>query len=748
MTKYTYIKLLLILLFFSLITHLIFGQPILFVENEVMVRFDSSAVIKTSVDNSDLVSGTPDLFLTPWAISQLNTKLDFFAPSTLPTITLKKVFTRLKTNDTISISRLGEEVKIPDFWATFILIIPDGESVLEICDSLNTFFPLVKYCHPNYLAELDSNDPLYPAQHSLHDAGLFSDAHINLEKAWEMETGKQFIRVGIFDQDLDWRHEDFGYDGLDPSSSRVVSGWDFESDMPLKSSLLSGGNHGTPSAGIIGAKRNNKIGIAGIAGGDSAQSGASLYGLIINWNVIPQTIALKDALEAIFTTSIESSSLEFGYGLHIMNLSWSIKTGSPLYAPEYIQSLSDAIHFANRNAVTVVASRGNIGTSDLVFPACFEDDWVLNVGGTGADGNYASLTSGSGFTASFGGNLDIAAPGDNPAIMTTISGGGYDDFGGTSAAAPHVSGVAALILSYLNNPSPSYSNLSPEDVEYLIQRSATDIVAGVSAIGYDEFTGHGRLNAGDALQLVQKDRRYLNHLGTRLFPNNKSILLEENNVPVYLTEPFSNDVGIDINRGDYIADVYQIKCVVNQNIIHTDSILGHWVRNSSSTPFGKYISDSLGNTIVPHEKIEIQSFNKDSANLVGYIYHLSDTMGTSLGWIPFDTSSLNNAIFEYSVLLENTLTGLEESRKLNIYPEVFPNPGKFFNTLEITLPQNGHLIIELFDFDGTKLRDVFNSEIGSGSYHFQTNINSLSNGVYFYRVYFDGEVYNKKFLKF
>src|SRR5690606_26139306 len=112
---------------------------------------------------------------------------------------------------------------------------------------------------------------------------------INVEPAWEYETGKSYVKVGVFDSGILWPHEDFALNDGSPSNT-FVEGWDFEPPAgPLVGSPEFGDStgHGTRCAGIIGALRNNNKGIAGIAGGhrttDSTEYGVKMYGLkIIN----------------------------------------------------------------------------------------------------------------------------------------------------------------------------------------------------------------------------------------------------------------------------------------------------------------------------------------------------------------------------------------------------------------------------------------------------------------------------------
>src|ERR1043165_7985059 len=137
---------------------------------------------------------------------------------------------------------------------------------------------------------------------------------------------------------------------------------------------------------------------------------------------------------------------------------------------------------------------GNDGDSEdpdnpqIELPARFDDDWVLAVGGTGMNGSWWGTDPNDEFIAAYGPGIDIAAPANDLIITTTkldtvnqSPWGSIGNENGTSSATAHASGVAALLLSYLNDSISAYKNLAPEDVEYILQRSAT-------YVGYDSAT--------------------------------------------------------------------------------------------------------------------------------------------------------------------------------------------------------------------------------------------------------------------
>jgi subtilisin family serine protease len=236
--------------------------------------------------------------------------------------------------------------------------------------------------------------------------------------------------------------------------------------------------HGTHVAGTIGATGNNSTGIVGV-----------------NWTI--QLMALKfvdasgmgsnaDAIEAInYATAMRSR----GINIKLTNNSWG---GAP-----FDQSLMTAIQNSGNAGMLFVASAGNSGQNNDVTPFYPASYNLPNVVAVAATDNNDQLASFSNYGAS---SVDVTAPGVN--ILSTVPATGfpgiadpsrYNYLSGTSQAAPHVSGTAALVWSL-------YPGVTYQEV-----RDA--IIAGVdpkSGLAGKVRSG-GRLNAFGALQRYDKD---------------------------------------------------------------------------------------------------------------------------------------------------------------------------------------------------------------------------------------------------
>ena len=638
-----------------------------------------------------------------------------------------------------------------------MLDFPIGMDITQVHSALKTIPNVVKYSEANSLVyqAAGANDPEYgTTQHSIHPFTIpYVDADINIEPAWDVisTAGVKTIRAGVFDSGLDWKHEDFG--GPSSAATKVVDGWDFESPAKLKALSMPDdvGGHGTACAGIIGALRNNSTGVAGIAGGDGTGStGVALYGMRIygssgGFTTAPgYTSVIQYYNDAIVMSAIDDPTKDYAFGLHISNHSYMANLS--LLTPGDDQLFVDAVHFANRAKVTLCASRGNAGYDKLVYPAIMDDDWVFNIGGTGIDGKWlhsvptgwynspANSVLSTSWNPSFGHDVDVAAPAELDLARTARGSGNYMNFSGTSSSAPHVAGVVGLLMSYLNEPTPDYKNLAPEDCEHIIQRTAVDDVTPHP--GYDQYIGHGLLDAGAALESVEWPKNAVRHFGTNsLSTFTKSQTLVSTGLTINLTEAYSNDQNKFFQAGTYIVDKYKVDATVNHTLGITETITDYWARPSSST----VLEDLSGTDLLPRQRVAINSCGTTSCSMTGYVYKVYDGVSNFFqGWWPFDvTTNLADAKFEYTLLTNdpNGTVGVNDVSNQNNTFVIFPNPSSDENTITFSNYRNENIIVNLYDMQGKLIKEVFSGSLNNGSnYSIKNNISNLSNGIYFYKV--------------
>jgi len=284
---------------------------------------------------------------------------------------------------------------------------------------------------------------------------------LRMASAWDISTGNSSIIVGVIDSGCDYEHPDL--------TGNIWSGigWDFVDNDNTPTDLW---KHGTAVTGIIGARTNNSIGVAGVAGGWSNMKGVSL-------------MILKDGNDEPLA-SLSALAVEWAadHGAHVLNISSTWVSGKP-GVPELAEAINDAI---NNHDVVVVCIPGNTGDDQMQFPGTLDD--VITVGATDQNDVRRSYSS-------YGFNLDVMAPSH---VYTTdirgaagyVSGDYNSDFQGTSAAAPHVAGLVGLIRSV--NPSLTWLQ-----VHSIINNSA-DKVAAMGGQNWTEQYGYGRINAYQA----------------------------------------------------------------------------------------------------------------------------------------------------------------------------------------------------------------------------------------------------------
>ncbi len=745
-----------------------------YIDKMVIVRFLRDAVITDNVDNTDIVYGRASTFLTSDAIAELNAQLSFDINNAY----FAKVFRRLTTSDTISISRLGFPVPIPDFWTSFVVILPETSVPFQVRSNLDVLqvseefenTSVVNYAHPNYVMLSDEecddidtsgqtanhvlqkedrlnnipNDPEYDlGQAALHPTTNYPAAHINMESAWNLETGKNFIKVGVIEGgSISWRHDDFNVDGSGTfEGSKVVGGWIYGPNIhPSDAPQSSGDGHPTRMAGVIGALRNNGTGIAGIAGGDldgENNSGVQLFTFSTDFSTAQDFSYTADA---IIEASLYNPDTGYGYGIHILNNSYSrtIDQFSTAYVPSLLR---DAVHIAFQNNVVFVASSGNEG-EDMVqrVPANYIDRWVLAIGASGDDGQYKDGNNGLPSSVSnYGENLDVIAPGVNEITTTTNHDNtATDSYGSTccsSSGVAHVSGVAGLLLSYHNDPATTFNWLAPEDVEYFIETTANDrTITPISnnAIGHDDYTGWGLLDAGAALQKLSECD--IQHYSAEMTISIAQL------VDSYVYRTLLNHLN-GVPAGNYFMDVYKITATIPHNsngqTITSDNI---WVLNSASNLLAN------AGQIPDYADIELVSYNNNEAVLEGYFYHIvASSIGQQMDmWIP--NLPDDKARLSYSLMTCNT-TAHSEVTIDNIEMKLYPNPTSETVTVEYSLREKEDVKIGILDNTGKEVNSIINNDCIEGQHTISIDIKTLPSGLYMIQLVSGQNTVARKFVK-
>jgi subtilisin family serine protease len=303
------------------------------------------------------------------------------------------------------------------------------------------------------------NDPLYPQQNE--------HRRLELEDAWDCATGDDSVVVAVSDSGVDARHPDFAGqiyvnpgeipgNGVDDDRNGLVDdvrGWDF---FAGDADPADENRHGTHVAGIVAARGDDGVGVAGVS-----------------WraSILPVRF-LNAAGQGSTEGGIDTIVYAARQGARVINASWG--GGAPSRA------LEDAIRFAfDRGALLVAAAGNDARDTDRApaYPADYELPGVLSVASSQADGVLSSFSNFGAFS------VDFAAPGSN--VLSTLPAGNWGRLSGTSMAAPMASGVAALVLA--RRPG----------------LSATDLRNALLNATYERAGYHGRLSTAGELSALR-----------------------------------------------------------------------------------------------------------------------------------------------------------------------------------------------------------------------------------------------------
>ncbi|MFA5444011.1 MAG: S8 family serine peptidase [Bacteroidales bacterium] len=282
--------------------------------------------------------------------------------------------------------------------------------------------------------------------------GQVAGSDINVYDAWSITTGDPGVIVAVIDGGVDFDHEDLkdnmwvnipefnGEPTVDDDNNGYVDdiyGYNFVS----QSQYVRAENHGTHVAGTIAAKNNNGIGVSGIAGGDgTTDSGVRLM-----------TCQIFDDYTQKNPDGAQAIKYAADNGAVICQNSWGFSDidylpQSSKEAIDYFVANAGIDEYGNQSGPMkggiVIFAAGN-DYSTVAFPASY--DAVFSVAAIGADYKRA-------YYSNYGEWVDVSATGGDAKkgwlIRSTLIDDTYGDLQGTSMACPHVSGVAALVVSH------------------------------------------------------------------------------------------------------------------------------------------------------------------------------------------------------------------------------------------------------------------------------------------------------------
>lgn len=352
-------------------------------------------------------------------------------------------------------AELGSFVKdtIPD---QNIVVIqrPTFEIQSHVIKSLSEN-PAVEIIEPNFIYRTRRlpNDPFLERLWGIKNSGQKDSDNVvgtvgldvNAEKAWDITTGSKDVVVAVIDTGIDYNHPDLkenlwtneaelnGQTGVDDDSNGIIDdiyGANFVTAAKPTGNPMDDQGHGSHCSGTIGAVGDDGKGIVGVA-----------------WNV--RLMGVK-FLSASGSGSLDGALKAIDYatkmGAKIMSNSWG--------GGGYSETLKQAIersHAANALFVAAAGNEASNNDSNPSYPSGYDIPNILTVAAVDNRGNIASFSN-------FGKTkVHVGAPGVN--VYSSLQGGGYDSWSGTSMATPHVSGMAVLLATH----EPNLSNVEMKE---------------------------------------------------------------------------------------------------------------------------------------------------------------------------------------------------------------------------------------------------------------------------------------------
>ncbi|MDW7731822.1 MAG: S8 family serine peptidase [Methanolobus sp.] len=332
--------------------------------------------------------------------------------------------------DAVLVESLGGEIKYQYHAIPAIAASVPGSAIIALKND-----PDVEYVELDTEVYIDEMPEVYPDENV-----PWGVARVEADKVYDTYSGSG-VKVAVIDTGIDYLHPDL--------IANYCGGYDF---VNVDTDPMDDKGHGTHVAGTIAAV-DDGAGVTGVA------PDAAIYAL-----------KALDSHGSGFVSDIDAA------------IDWAIANDMDVICMSLggstdFTSMRRICQKAYESDIVIVAAAGNGFGGNVSYPAAY--DQVIAVSATSVFDNYASFSN-------IGAEIELAAPGAS--IYSTSLGGEYESKSGTSMAAPHVSGVVALLLS-------ADSTLDPAEVREILDSTATDL----GDEGKDIYYGNGLVNASAAL---------------------------------------------------------------------------------------------------------------------------------------------------------------------------------------------------------------------------------------------------------
>ncbi|MFO1501841.1 MAG: S8 family peptidase [Verrucomicrobiota bacterium] len=353
--------------------------------------------------------------------------------------------------------------------AAELIPIPPAEQKVQLLTIRNALFDSgqFEYVEPDYLIQA----AVAPSDGAFQDGTIWALPAIQAPQAWDLTTGATNLIVAVIDSGLRATHQDLAGqlwtnpaeipgNGIDDDGDGYVDDVHGINALNDSGDVTDENSHGSHVAGIIGAAANNGGPMVGVA-----------------WQISLLPCKFMDSSGSGQTSdAIECINYAVAHGARILNCSWGNH--------DHSQALFDALATARNAGVLVVAAAGNDAWNNdaqPMYPANYDLDNIISVGALNRNDELAPLSNYGRTT------VDLAAPGIGIYSCGASTDTEYKFLDGTSMAAPHVTGVAALLLA-------KYPAMGVPELRLRLFTTTTPL----PALAGRTVTG-GRVNARQAL---------------------------------------------------------------------------------------------------------------------------------------------------------------------------------------------------------------------------------------------------------
>lgn len=406
------------------------------------------------------------------------------------------------------------------------------------------------------------NDPNFGQQWQYINSGQGGGvlgADIDADLAWDVTTGGLTVQgdtivVAVIDDGLDLSHPDFNgniwvnhheipNNNIDDDNNGYVDdylGWNCYSNDDDIADGSWGGWHGTPVAGIVGARGNNGIGVAGVnwevklmivVGGGGEADALSAYSYVLEQK--KRYLETEGAEGALVVST---------------NASWGVDFGQPSSAPLWCAMYDTLGAYGVLSCGATINGNQNVDVVGDLPTAC-PSDYLISVTNMN---RYDQKVTQAGYGAE---TIDIGAFGESTYTTDIMNFGGYGGFGGTSGATPHVTGAIALAYSAACDELITLLKTDPDSALHLMRSfvleggDANTSLSGITTSG-NRLNLKGMLNKMDEYCSTIGTQEHASESLFSVFPNPSSgdfyvSLSGISDVQAVVTNVFGQKVDVD-----------------------------------------------------------------------------------------------------------------------------------------------------------------------------------------------------------